>query len=406
MIKNLLTLFILINTSVYGASPVVSNLTASQRAGTKLVDITYDVVADTPTVKITLKVSTDSGETFTVPATKPYNLEGAIGLNIPVGTGKMITWNAGVNWNQQTSNRMRFKVVADDGVVPAANPDMAFIPAGTFQMGDNLDSSPGAPVVTVDVSGFYMGKYEVTKALWDEVSNWGRNTYNGAYELRVGEGKGTDHPVYRISWYDIVKWCNARSEKEGLTPCYSVNGSTYRRGNSDDVQCDWSANGYRLPTEAEWEKAARGGLTGKRFPWGDTINHTNANYRQTYRQSYDVEPYTDNTFHPDYNDGQYPYTSPVGSFAPNGYGLYDMAGNNEEWCWDWYNANTYKNGAADPRGPATGTLRVIQTRGCHNSGTSQMIAPRYRGEPELSGAYLNTNRFYISGFRVARSLAP
>jgi formylglycine-generating enzyme required for sulfatase activity len=76
----------------------------------------------------------------------------------------------------------------------------------------------------------------------------------------------------------MVKWCNARSEKENLTPCYRVAGAVYKTTQNNAVVCDWSASGYRVPSEAEWEKAARGGLSGKRFPWGDTINHSYANY--------------------------------------------------------------------------------------------------------------------------------
>ena len=204
---SVLTLF---SVSLNAAAPVVSNLTASQRAATKLVDIVYDVAADTSTVDISLEISSDGGVTFTVPAT---SLSGAIGAGVAVGTGKTITWDAGADWNQQSSSTMRFKVVLVD-----LN-EFAVIPAGSFQMGDALDGMSDAPVVTVNVSEFYMGKYEVTKAEWDAVRTWGLS--NGYTDLYAGSGVGADHPVHSINWYNMVKWCNARSEMEGRTPCYS-----------------------------------------------------------------------------------------------------------------------------------------------------------------------------------------
>jgi formylglycine-generating enzyme required for sulfatase activity len=96
-------------------------------------------------------------------------------------------------------------------------------------------------------------------------------------------------------------------------------------------------------------------MTGKRFPWGDTISHANANY---YEGTYSYDVGDGSGHHPDYSSGGQPYTSPVGSFAANGYGLYDMAGNIWEWCWDWYASSSYSDGAADPRGASSGSYRV------------------------------------------------
>jgi len=227
-------------------------------------------------------------------------------------------------------------------------------------MGDSFSegSSNELPVHSVYVSGFYMGRTEVTYSQWQEVYNWA--VANGYTDLPAGSGKGANHPVHTVSWYDVVKWCNAASERAGLSAVYRhSDGSIYRTGEITPV-IEYGHNGYRLPTEAEWEKAARGGLSGKRFPWGNTISHANANYRADGdRYPYDVSPFTDLRLHPDYDDGGYPYTSPVGSFAANGYGLYDMAGNLWEWCGDWY--GSYPSGSvSNPTGPSSGSIRVFR----------------------------------------------
>ncbi len=121
---------------------------------------------------------------------------------------------------------------------------------------------------------------------------------------------------------------------------------------------NWGASGYRLPTEAEWEKAARGGLSGQRFPWGDTISESQANYYgDTTAYSYDLGP---NGFNALFDTGAYPYTSPVGYFAANGNGLYDMAGNVYEWCWDWYGTPYGQPTTTNPTGPASGSYRVLR----------------------------------------------
>lgn len=191
------------------------------------------------------------------------------------------------------------------------------------------------------VSDFYMDKYEVAKAKWDEVAAWAKG--NG-YDIGPDSvmGKAPDHPVYMVSWYEAVKWCNARSEKEEIKPAYYTSptrNTVYRKGELSigDSCVDWTT-GYRLPTTEEWEYAARGGDVGKRFPWGtDEISHSNANYCAYIKPEYDASG--GKRYHPAYMAKRVsPFTNPVGAFenGKNKYGLYDMAGNLQEWCWSWH----------------------------------------------------------------------
>ena len=195
---------------------------------------------------------------------------------------------------------------------------------------------------------FYIGETEVTYAEWKSVITWALSnrysftaiptdfsTYLVVPKSQIGAGKGDSHPAILMNWWDAVKWCNAKSEKEGKTPCYYTGPdktatNVYRSGNlnlTDDMVL-WSASGYRLPTSPEWEFAARGGLIGKPYPWGDTISQEKANYCLVDFQ------YDGTTgIIPAYAVGKYPFTNPVKDFAPNGYGLYGMAGNVREWCW-------------------------------------------------------------------------
>jgi formylglycine-generating enzyme required for sulfatase activity len=285
----------------------------------------------------------------------------------------------------------------------AAPTGFALIPQGAFTMGNSVAADTDitdAPTRTVTLDAFYMGKYEVTKAEWDEVRTWGLS--NGYTDLAAGSGKASNHPVHSITWYDMVKWCNARSQKEGLTPAYYTNDAQttiYKTGsvNVTNAQVNWAANGYRLPTEAEWEKAARGGLSGKRFPWGDTINHSQANYGASSLFSYDSSGSSGSYFHPSYATGSQPYTSPVGAFAANGYGLFDMTGNVWEWCWDWY--GTYAAGSqTNPRGTTSGTYRVCRGGGWGSDAAYSRVAIRISFPSYASSDGV--------GFRVLRSLAP
>jgi sulfatase modifying factor 1 len=252
----------------------------------------------------------------------------------------------------------RFYRVLAIGTNRPAPPGMALIPAGSFTMGDSLDGdSMALPLHAVYVSAFYMDQYPVTKSLWDTVYQWAiAHGYTFDY---AGSGKASTHPVQTIDWYDCVKWCNARSEQEGKTPAYYTDAGLsvrYRTGQAAPY-VSWSS-GYRLPTEAEWEKAARGGAGGQRFPWGNTISWSQANYYASPSgYAYNVNPTSG--YNPAWTSGGYPYTTPAGSFAANGYGLYDMAGNVWERCWDWYWAYSSAS-QTDPRGPASGSSRVFR----------------------------------------------
>ena len=280
--------------------------------------------------------------------------------------------------------------------------NMALIPGGSFEMGNALSASNDGdtdelPVHTVSVREFYMDKYEVSKALWDEVASWA-GTHG--YDINTGSasGKATNHPVYNVTWHEAVKWSNARSQKEGLTPCYTLDGTVVMRTGTSDPECNFLANGYRLPTEAEWEKAARGGLRGKRFPWGDTITHSEANYESS-SYSYDVSPTSG--YHPTYATGSFPYSSPVGSFPPNAYGLYDVAGNMDEWCWDSYSLTYYATSPElNPTGPALGG-----DKGRVRRGGSWTFSARYARAADRDVLNPGIDYDYL-GFRCVRTSVP
>lgn len=170
-----------------------------------------------------------------------------------------------------------------------------------------------------------MDKTEVTYAHWKRVYKWA--VAHGYSFDNAGSGKGANHPVSWVNWFDCVKWCNARSEMEGRRPAYTVDGAVYRTGRSSP-NMNLDGEGYRLPMNEEWEYAARGGLKGRRFPWGNKISHRRANYwGYSSTNIYD----SSSGAHPRFDDGKIPFTAPVASFSANGYGLYDMAGNIREW---------------------------------------------------------------------------
>ena len=358
------------------ASAVVAGATAANAA----------VAASTPNTI----VKRDGSGNFAAGAITATSLTGN-GANLTSLSASNLTGTvpltalSGITSNQLDAATWQFLVALASGGVngPTTGTNgMVLIPGGSFTMGDTLDGLGNAtPVTNVYISPFYMDVNLVTWSQWQGV--YGYAATHG-YTLNPGAGKGATHPVQTVSWYDVVKWCNARSEQAGKVPVYYTGAGltvVYRSGEVAPY-ANWSAKGYRLPTEAEWEKAARGGLAGQRFPWGNLISQTNANYYgATGSYAYDLGP---NGYHP---LGNYPATSPgtspVGSFAPNGYGLYDMAGNVWQWCWDWY--GTPYAGGTDPRGVSTGSRRVVRG-GCWSShgwwcpsGQRNSNGPGYKG---------------------------
>ena len=234
--------------------------------------------------------------------------------------------------------------------------DMVFVKGGTFKMGSTSGDDDEKPVHNVTLNGFYISKYEVTQ---------------GEYEAVMGKNpskfieSGEDAPVEKVSWYDAVEYCNKLSDKKGLEQCYS--------GAEDDIKCDFNANGYRLPTEAEWEYAAKGGKKSKGYTYSgsNAINEV-AEYEGNNNKS----------------------TKPVGGKQANELGIYDMSGNVWEWCWDW--KGDYSSGSQNnPRGSASGSFRVYRGGSWDFNASYCRIARRYYFYPGDSD--------YSLGFRLACS---
>jgi formylglycine-generating enzyme required for sulfatase activity len=347
----------------------ISNLTVAQRTdGSKLVDISYDLAGDSAAYTITVEYRLSSTAAYDT-LDNSY-LSGDMGNAVTPGTDKNIVWNAGASHPDSYSTEVRVRLGAESSSLSA--PDgFVFIEGGSFTMGDTWGDgeSDERPTHEVTLSSFYMSKFEVTQA--EVAALLGDQGWESTY------GVGDNYPAYYVSWYEAVEYCNLLSQQEGLEQCYTINGT--------DVSCDFSKNGYRLPTEAEWEYAAGGGSSQK-TKWSGTDSESSlGDYAWYYANSYNL-----GSSHPNYG------TNLVGTKQPNALGLYDMSGNVWEWCWDWYGSSYYSSSPSnDPTGPTSGSDRV--SRGGSWGGYAQGCRVAIRGNYDPSGG--NS----ALGFRVCLS---
>lgn len=243
------------------------------------------------------------------------------------------------------------------------NMQYTLIKGGTFQMGSpesEPERSSDEIQHSVTVGNFYISKTEVSQKEYQEIM--GDNP---------SATKGDDLPVTNITWYDAVQYCNKLSQKEGLTPCYTVSGTT--------VTWDKAANGYRLPTEAEWEYAARANTTTP-FNFGDYVHNSDANCYNAYGYNNDASGNWVNG-----SDAYLRKTVAITQYPTNAYGLYNMHGNAAEWVWDWY--DEYDSQAtANPTGSESGNAKVVRGGGWNDH--PKHIRSAYRGaQPADVGLY-------------------
>ena len=270
----------------------------------------------------------------------------------------------------------------------------AEVPFGTFTMGSPVtetyhQSDETEHQVTIS-KAFFMGAHEVTQEQYQKIMGTNPSYFTATQtDYSSGYADTASQPVEQVSWFDAVRFCNGLSVNQGLTQCYTNQGGSAAIADTDTVTCDWTATGYRLPTEAEWEYSCRAGTTSMYY-WANVYDEAQTKlYAWFWYNCGGVGYWTD----PHAVKGG---TQPVGTRTPNLFGLYDMSGNVWEWCWDWYDSGYYNvSPGTDPKGTDTGSYRVL--RGGSWFGYSVLaLRSAYRdwGAP--------TYRLDIGGFRVCR----
>jgi formylglycine-generating enzyme required for sulfatase activity len=371
-VVNALNLTSLVTAPVAGASPVSTAINAAQYTGT-IAWQTSGGAAHTgafgysTVYKAVVTLTAKSGYTFAGVAANAFSYTGASSVTNAVNSGTVT-----ITFPATGANSSPVSI------------EMVNIPGGTFTMGSPESEPERWTEETqhqVTVSAFRMGKYEVTQEQWEAVMGSNPSFLQGSYHPPAsGEVQGK-RPVEGVNWYNAIVFCNKLSIQQGLTPAYTISGSTNpdawgtvptsQNSTWNAVTCNWNANGYRLPTEAEWEYACRAGTTTAYYT-GNVI--------------------TDSTGWYGSNSGL--QTHEVGKKPANAWGLYDMAGNVWEWCWDWYAVYPYAS-QTSPRGPSTGSDRVIRGGSRYINARGLRSAVRGRVTPR--------NLVSDLGFRLARS---
>jgi formylglycine-generating enzyme required for sulfatase activity len=306
---------------------------------------------------------------------------GEYGFNIQPGINKHIMWDAGKDFPEQFGTKYRVKLTASDLNLNK----LITVKADTFSMGDNDSWPEEEPQHIVALNEFGIAPYAVTNAEYKIFCDMTNRSY--PHEGIVNEPPQgyflnyPNNPVVGVSWFDAVRYCNWLSKHNAYSACYDTTNWSF----------DPAKNGYHLPTEAQWERSARGNLAKKLYPWGD--DHPPGN-RCNYL-NYDGNL---TSIMPNFSNGR--GTLPVGQFPQNGLGLFDMAGNVSEWCNDWYRANYYgQSPAENPYGPTSGDGRVVRG-GSWNSTSLFMRCATRLGATRLAIAPATKN--YETGFRIAR----
>jgi formylglycine-generating enzyme len=329
------------------------------------------------TLEIFPEVQTGTIQVMTIPTNAEIELNGdggehytAIGrktfVDVPIGKYDLTVKAEGYKTHKEdfhltTDETIPKQIPLEEGSDVPDN--MVFVQGGTFQMGSN-EQNGAKPIHSVTVSDFFIGKTEVTQKEWRDIMGSNPSGF-----------KGDNLPVEKVSWYDAVEFCNKKSRAEGLTLCYT--------GSGKNTKCDFSANGYRLPTEAEWEYAARGGY--KYSGWVFVSRGRNSSRGHKYSGSNSIE---DVAWYISNSNNR---THFVGTKQANELGLYDMSGNVREWCNDWYEAYS-SSSQTNPNGASSGSFRVYRGGSWDYGAEDCRIAIRYGRNPAISYGYL--------GFRI------